>query len=215
LDDWSVAGLAGTGSNSTRVKDAFVPKHRSLSIPDALDGVAPGRSLHNGPLFRTPYYAFLNLCLGGLVPGVAYSALDGFMGRVEKHLVPPMNLVQSDMIRAHRQVADATAKIEVSELLLKDLCDRIMAAGRGGPDFSPVEKARVRLNTALAARYAYEAVERIFMAAGGAALSLDNPVQRAMRDMHAISAHQFMDVETGLELKGMLQLGKTPFTSMF
>lgn len=215
LDDWNAAGLAGTGSHSTRVDGAFVPEYRSLSIADALDGIAPGRALHDGPLFRTPYYSVLNAALGGLAPGVARAALDGFLGRIDKHLVPPMNLIQSNLIRAHRQVADATAKIEVSEMLLKDLGDRIMAVGRDGTSFGALDKARVRLNTALAVRYAYEAIERIFMAAGGAALSLDNPVQRAMRDIHGVSAHQFLDVETALELKGMVELDKVPFTYLF
>ena len=73
----------------------------------------------------------------------------------------------------------------------------------------------MRLHTARAVRHAYRAVEQIFAAAGGASLSLNNPVQRAMRDIHAISAHQVLDPETGAELKGMVELGKTPFTYLF
>ena len=37
LDDWHVAGLQGTGSNSVRVKDAVVPAHRVVSLPALLE----------------------------------------------------------------------------------------------------------------------------------------------------------------------------------
>ena len=77
------------------------------------------------------------------------------------------------------------------------------------------ERADCRNNVAFAVQLCYEAMETIFFAAGGSSLALDNPIQRAMRDMHAVKAHYFMDIETTRELAGMIRLGKTPFTYIF
>ena len=52
-DDWNVAGLRGTGSCSIVARDMFVPKHRFLSLPAAIEGHASGATLHDGTLFRS------------------------------------------------------------------------------------------------------------------------------------------------------------------
>ncbi|MDH3233889.1 MAG: acyl-CoA dehydrogenase family protein, partial [Alphaproteobacteria bacterium] len=100
-DDWEAAGLAATGSHSIAVTETFVPDHRSLSIPDALEGKAPGRALHSAPIFQTTYYAFLVTALGGLAPGVVRGALEVFLENIEKRVVMPMNKIQRDMARTH------------------------------------------------------------------------------------------------------------------
>ena len=35
---WHVAGMQGTGSDTLVVRDVFVPAHRVMSVPNALDG---------------------------------------------------------------------------------------------------------------------------------------------------------------------------------
>ena len=213
--DWDVAGLAATGSHSVAVDGVFVPEHRTLFIADAVNGEAPGQAIHTGPLFRSAYYAFLVSALGGLAPGVAHGALDVLLENIDKRVVAPMNVIQGHMVRTHRQIADVETKIRLSELLLKDSADRITEAAEAGKTLSVADRARCRLDTASAVELAYEATEMVFFAAGGSALNLKNPIQRAMRDMHAMKAHYFMDIETAQELRGMLRLGKTPFTYIF
>ena len=126
-----------------------------------------------------------------------------------------MNIVQSKMIRTHRQVAEAGAKIAIARDLLRRSAETITEAADNGTTISIEERAEIRLNAAMAVHISYEAGEIIFQAAGGSALSLGNPIQRAMRDLHGMKAHYFMDLDTALELKGMVQLGRTPFTYIF
>ncbi len=215
LGDWRTAGLAGTGSHSIVVKDVFVPDHRSISIPDTVDGDAPGRALHTGPLFRVPYYAFLVTSLASPAPGIAEGALEALVAGAEKRVLAPMNLLQSKMVRTDRQIGDAAARIHAAKQIFLGNARRIMECGRTGAIMSLQERADCRNNVAFAVQLSYEAMETIFFAAGGSSLALDNPIQRAMRDMHAVKAHYFMDIETARELAGMIRLGKVPFTYIF
>lgn len=215
LGDWKTAGLAGTGSHSIVVKDAFVPEHRTISIPDTVDGHAPGREIHRGPLFRVPYYAFLVSSLASPAPGIAEGALEALVAGADRRVLAPMNLLQSKMVRTDRQIGEASAKIFAAKQLLLANARRIMECGRTGAAMSAAERADCRNNVAFAVQLSYEAMETIFFASGGSSLSLDNPIQRAMRDLHAVKAHYFMDIETTRELAGMIRLGKTPFTYIF
>jgi 3-hydroxy-9,10-secoandrosta-1,3,5(10)-triene-9,17-dione monooxygenase len=214
-DDWEVAGLAATGSHSIAVHEVFVPEHRSLSIPDAIEGRAPGQAVHTAPLFQTTYYSFLVTALGGLAPGVARGALEAFTQNIDKRLVMPINKIQRDLARTHRQIGAVETKIRLSELMLEDCAARITDAAETGRRLDLGERARCRLDVASAVDLAYEATEMVFFAAGGSTLNLKSPIQRAMRDMHGIKAHYFMDIETAQELRGMTALGLTPYTYVF
>lgn len=215
LGDWRTAGLSGTGSHSIAVSDVFVPEHRSISIPDTVDGQAPGRALHAGPLFRVPYYAFLVTSLASPAPGIAEGALEALIAGAEKRVIAPMNIQQAKMVRTDRQIGDAAARIHAAKQLFLGNARRIMECGRTGAAMSIQERADCRNNVAFAVQLCHEAMEIIFFAAGGSSLALDNPIQRAMRDMHAVKAHYFMDIETTRELAGMIRLGKVPFTYIF
>ena len=38
IDDWHTLGLSGTGSNSIKMHNVFVPDHRVVSFDEALNG---------------------------------------------------------------------------------------------------------------------------------------------------------------------------------
>jgi len=215
LGDWRASGLSGTGSHTIVVNDAFVSEHRSISIPDTVDGKAPGRELHTSPLFRVPYYAFLATSLASPSPGIAEGALEALVAGAGKRVLAPMNLLQSKMVRTDRQIGEAAAKIHAARQLFLANARRIMECGRAGVAMSVEERADCRNHVAYAVQLCYEASETIFFAAGGSSLALGNPIQRAMRDLHGVKAHYFVDIETTRELAGMIRLGKTPFTYIF
>ena len=58
-DTWHVDGMAGTGSHDVVIEDVFVPLEHSVSILEMAQGRAPGASLHEGPLYRTPMMPLL------------------------------------------------------------------------------------------------------------------------------------------------------------
>src|SRR3569833_635147 len=80
LDDWHVAGLAGTGSNSVRVKDAIVPAHRYLSLPALVES--------QPPLFADPVAPAVHKCQAVPALGmfIATSALGGARRALDEFL---------------------------------------------------------------------------------------------------------------------------------
>lgn len=213
--DWNAAGLAGTGSHSVVVDDVFVPEHLSLMMADAVDGDAPGRAMHDGVLYQATYYSFLHTALAGPAPGVAQGAIDTLLDAIDGKMLMPQNQVQTDLARTHRQIGEAEAKVHAARLLLRDSCDRIMEAAAEGRLLDQMERALCRRNNVQAVDLCYQASELVFFAGGGSALASGNPIQRAMRDMHGIKAHYFMDLETAYELSGLARLGKAPFSYVF
>jgi alkylation response protein AidB-like acyl-CoA dehydrogenase len=130
-------------------------------------------------------------------------------------MVLPMGLIQSSMVRTHRQVAEIDNKVRTAKLLLRDVADRITEAAEIDRALTVVERAQCRLDIATSVHLSYEAVEQAFLATGGSAISVKNPLQRFMRDMHAVKSHYFMDLETARELSGKVMLGQKPFTYLF
>ena len=73
--------------------------------------------------------------------------------------------------------------------------------------------ARADRDRVRATRYAVTAVDRIFANAGARALSLDNPIQRSWRDVHAGAAHPAAIPEVPLAAYGALAFGVDPIAA--
>jgi 3-hydroxy-9,10-secoandrosta-1,3,5(10)-triene-9,17-dione monooxygenase len=107
-------------------------------------------------------------------------------------------------------VAEAAMKIDTAYLhagRAADDLDRAAAAGRH-PDLA--ERARVRTDTALIAKYAREAVEILVQAHGTSSLADHNPLQRMWRDVHVASHHAITEWQVNLEVYGRALLGVEP-----
>ena len=210
-DDWYVNGLTGTGSNSVSTKDVFVPRHRFLSVPDAIQGNAPGAGLHESSLYAGAFVPALALFLCGPALGMARHALDAFCGKLSGRVVAyTFNEQQADMPVTHLEVAEAATKIDTARLLLHALVDSIQDfAGRG--DLMPLEqRAKARMDCAYAVRLCMEAAQNLFLAGGGAGLSSTNALQVAARDLQAVNMHGLLVQKTNLEMYGRILLGIRP-----
>ena len=75
---------------------------------------------------------------------------------------------------------------------------------------SLADKARWRRDGAYAAGMCTKAVELIFTAMGGGAVYLDQPVQRAFRDVAAANAHYALSWDVNGTLWGRVALGLPP-----
>ena len=210
-DDWYVNGLTGTGSNSVSTKDVFVPRHRFLSVPDAVQGNAPGAGLHESSLYSSAFVPALALFLCGPALGMARHALDVFCGKLPGRVVAyTFNEQQADMPVTHLEVAEAATKIDTARLLLHALVDTMQNyAGRG--ELMPVrQRAKARMDCAYAVRLCMEAAETLFLAGGGVGLSEANPLQVAARDLQAVNMHGLLVQKTNLEMYGRMLLGLEP-----
>jgi alkylation response protein AidB-like acyl-CoA dehydrogenase len=189
IDDWHVMGLSGTGSKSCAVEDLFVPEHRVVSQADLANGTAPGTKVHPAPLYRAPIWAIFPFCISSAAPGMAKGACEAFIAemkaRESKFDHSPLSRKPSVQMR----VAEATVLADAAELLymraLKDTIDKAMR----GEELSLEHRLRSRRDATYAVQMGKRATELLLGAQGGGGIFERSPVQRAMRDLTALSAH--------------------------
>jgi alkylation response protein AidB-like acyl-CoA dehydrogenase len=101
-------------------------------------------------------------------------------------------------------------KIDTAHLHAFRAADDLDAAAAAGRHPGVVERARVRMDTALAARYCRDAVELLVQAHGTSSLADVNRMQRLWRDVHVASHHAITEWQVNLEVYGKALLGIEP-----
>jgi 3-hydroxy-9,10-secoandrosta-1,3,5(10)-triene-9,17-dione monooxygenase len=212
-DDWHVAGLKGTGSCSVTVKDLFVPEHRFLSMGLLMTGTGEGLKRNDSWLYRSAAVPTIGIALCGPAIGIARAALETFLTHLKGgRVLAYTSHVQSEWPVSHVDLADAASRIDMAELLLYRCADDVEHEARASRQMSLENRARARMDCAQAARFCLEAVEILFLAAGGGTLADKNPLQRASRDIHAVNLHGFLALRADQEVYGRALLGLLPNT---
>jgi 3-hydroxy-9,10-secoandrosta-1,3,5(10)-triene-9,17-dione monooxygenase len=209
-DSWFVAGMKGTGSNTIVAKDVFVPEHRFLPYPAAFGGSY--RTEHTDEIvYRVALVPVTILILVGSQLGMAQAALDYVIEKASLRGITHTNYgKQRESTGFQILVADAAMKIETARLhayRAADDLDACAAAGRH-PDLR--ERARVRADSALVAKYCREAVEILVSAHGTSSMADSNRLQRLWRDVHVASRHAITEWQVNLEIYGKALLGVEP-----
>jgi alkylation response protein AidB-like acyl-CoA dehydrogenase len=210
-DNWHVLGLSGTGSKNVVVRDAFVPRHRTLSVADCLSGAPPGATVNDRALYRVPFFAAVGTCLCMPAVATAQGALEDYVestrSRVTRGAALGGGRQMAELPTIQLRVAEATAMLDAARtIVLRDLVDTQATVTSGLP-LTPEQRLRNRLNHAFAARLAREAVDRLFESGGGQALFHASPFQRAWRDVHASVKHISLNWDAVGTLYGKFALG--------
>jgi 3-hydroxy-9,10-secoandrosta-1,3,5(10)-triene-9,17-dione monooxygenase len=214
-DDWNVVGLRGTGSCTLMAKDLFVPQHRFVSLPGAIEGRSPGIELHDGWLYRSAAVPVLALAITPSALGAAETALEVFKTRLPgREVAYTAREVQLQMPVTHMQTAQAATRIDTARLLLHHCADAIQEAAEKGETMEFTQRARVRMDCAYAVRLCMDAVEILYLASGGSGIAEANPIQRAWRDLHAVNMHGLLNLQTNEEMYGRVLLGLEPNTPL-
>jgi 3-hydroxy-9,10-secoandrosta-1,3,5(10)-triene-9,17-dione monooxygenase len=187
IDDWFVMGLAGTGSKSFEVKDAFVPAHRFLNGPEARRGVNPGLAVNKAPVYRTPRGGITSTGFAALSVGMARGLVDDWIAytRPRKSRGIPIADKQSTQIIAARSAAEVDA---AEALNLGTVRNAMRVLGEGGT-LSPFDLATARRNVAFACKLSLKAGTRVFNAAGGRALFSGASLERQYRNLLGAVSH--------------------------
>jgi 3-hydroxy-9,10-secoandrosta-1,3,5(10)-triene-9,17-dione monooxygenase len=209
-DTWFVAGMKGTGSNTIVATGAFVPEHRFLPYPQAFTGVYRTEHLDES-VYRSALVPVTVLILAGAQLGAARAALDHVIGHSGKrgitHTTFPM---QRDSAGFQMQVAEASMKLDSAFMHVRRAADDIDRAAGASEQLDLVARARVRMDTALAAKYCRDAVELLVAAHGTSSFGDWNPLQRLWRDIHVASHHAITEWQVNLEVYGKAMLGVEP-----
>ncbi|MEV0904406.1 flavin-dependent monooxygenase [Streptomyces hokutonensis] len=215
LDDWYVSGLAGSGSNSVVARDVFVPAHRILPVGQLLAGGFPSKTNADDPFYRMPVLMLFCAWTAPNALGPARAALAEFTERIHRRgITYTFHERQYEAGVTHLQVAEAALKISCAELLTAEFVARIESAADNDEPYTQADRARIRAQSGYTTRLCKEAVDLMASASGASSLHRDVPVQRAVRDLHALSLHSFVNPSTNLELYGRVLSGLdagTPF----
>lgn len=215
LDDWHVSGLAGSGSNSVVARDVFVPAHRVLPVGPLLAGDLASKANADDPFYRMPVLLLFCAWTAPNALGLARASLAEFTERIHRRgITYTFHERQYEAGVTHLQAAEAAMKISCAELLTGEFVARIEAAAEHGDPYTQADRARIRAQSGYTTRLCKEAVDLIASASGASSLHQDVPIQRAVRDLHALSLHSFVNPTTNLELYGRVLSGLdagTPF----
>jgi alkylation response protein AidB-like acyl-CoA dehydrogenase len=210
IDDWDVLGLRGTGSKSVTLDDAFVPEHRVVSHQAMAEGTAPGGQVHDGWLYRAPMWTFVPFTISAPASGVARGALEIF---IEEMKARETSFDHSPMAKKpgmHLRVAEASAMIDAGDLLYKRSYRETMDKLEAGEPLSLEHRARNRRDQGYSVLLAKRGAELLLAGTGGRGLFEHNHVQRAYRDLVALSGHIVANWDAPAYSYGQIMLGGPP-----
>ncbi len=211
-DDWNVAGMQGTGSNSVVCKDVRIPAHRWLSMPKLFELETPGLQGYDGWLYRAEAVPVLSLCLTGSAIGIARAALPEYLRLVAGKPVMYTDHIHDEYVATQMNVAQAASLIDAGEMMLYRAADDIDRHARAGERMPMLTRGRIRMDCAQGVRFLMDGVDKLFHTGGATGLSMRNALQRAWRNLHATNMHGLLAMEPSAEIYGRLLLGKEPNT---
>lgn len=181
VDTWTVGGLRGTGSHDVVVQDRFVP--------------APYASFHTDPLvltdprYKLPHTSRINPGLGAMALGIARSAIEALIELAggKRHERTSQSLTEDR--GAQTRLSQAEALVCSARLFLFDTVERVWHDVLAGRDATVEARAQARLASWHAVTSACQAVDLVYLTGGATSLYATCPIERAFRDVHAITQH--------------------------
>ena len=210
IDDWHTIGLRGTGSKSVVVENVFVPDHRTVSYDDLMAGKASGGAIHESPLYRAPLWPVFTLGICAPAVGIARGACDSFIAEMKIRVYGSEYAMAAKNPAVQLRLAEATALTDAAELLyqrsLTETIDKVIA----GQTLTLEERIRSRRDQAYSVEMAKRACELLLSGQGGRGLYETGHVQRAHRDLAALSGHIMAGWDMPALNYGQVALGGPP-----
>lgn len=200
VDVWYASGLRGSGSQDVRLHELFVADALTLDVL-ALRGSTTR-------LYGLPYIGVFQFAIALPALGLAKGALTAFREATQ---------TQPDRQRAAaRQLrfAESACEVDAADLLLARIARDFEAAQAEGRLLKRADRIRFKRDAAYAARLCRSAVERLVQVGGAHALADANALQRAQRDIAAITSHHGLSWDTSGELFGSYAFGLEPADPM-
>jgi alkylation response protein AidB-like acyl-CoA dehydrogenase len=202
-DTWHTAGLRGTGSHDIEIRDALVAKEWTFDL-------FLGEPWSDEPLFAAPLLQF-STHIGAVALGIAQGALDDLIalaGTNKTRLYAKHALADSALFQY--RLGHAEADLEAARALLRSRAGELWAQARGG-GVPQAMRTRVLQTTAWVAETAARTIDTVYTAGGASALYDTSPLQRRLRDIHALTQHASVQ-DSVFATAGAERLGRTgPF----
>ena len=181
VDTWTTGGLRGTGSHDVVVQDRFVPTRYGSFQTDPI--------VLTGARYKVPALSRVVPGLGAIALGIARSAIAALVDLAAEKRHEGTSQPLSEDRGAQIRLAQAEALVRSARLFLFEAIDRLWRDVVAGREAGVEERAQVRLATWHAVTSAIQAVDLVCLTGGATSLYATCPIERALRDVHAIIQH--------------------------
>ena len=205
VDTWVVGGLRGTGSHDVVVRDRFVPSAYGSGFFDP--------HVLSKARYRIPPFSRVIPGLGAMALGIARTAIETFAEIAGTKLPERTTQMLNNNHGAQVRMSQAEALTRSSRLFLFDslaqLWDGLLATGEATIE----ARAHVRLAASHAVSSAVQAVDLVYVGAGANSMYVECPLERAFRDVHAMTLHIGVHPRV-IETTGRVLFGLEPDTPL-
>jgi indole-3-acetate monooxygenase len=205
IDTWTVGGLRGTGSHDVVVRDVFVPIDYGSGFADP--HVLPE------PRYRIPPFSRVIPGLGAMALGIARTTIDTFTNIAGAKAPQRTTQMLRDNHGAQVRVSQAESLVRSARLFLFDSLDRLWRTLILTGEVTTEARAHVRLAASHAVSSAVQAVDLAYIGAGASSPYASCPLERAFRDVHAITLHIGVHPRV-METTGRVLFGLEPDTPL-
>jgi len=181
IDTWTVGGLRGTGSHDVAVHDLFVPAAFGSGFFDP--------QILPEPRYRMPAFSRVIPGLGAMALGIARTAIETLKEIAGAKTPARTTQMLRDTSDAQARVSEAEALVCAARLFLFDSLDRLWRTLLETGEVTMEARAHARLAASHAVASAVRAVDLMYVAGGASSLYASCPLERAFRDVHAMTQH--------------------------
>lgn len=181
-DTWSVSGLCGTGSHHFRVDGAVVPAERTYAPMN-------GEPCIDALVVHLPPPAVFSLVMAGVALGIAQGALDDIVVLASDKVPLLSSVALGGNPLFQFELATADTDVRAARSLLYEEAERLWATAASGDPPTMEHRAQVRASAVWTVERATSVVTAAYRNGGGTSLYSACPLQRRLRDIHALAQH--------------------------
>lgn len=206
-DNWYVAGMKSTASVMQIADDVFVPSHRVFPLTAAVEGAYLGGN--DDLTYRTVFVPSLFMKLIGPHLGMGRAALDYVISKADSKAIAYTGYTkQADSAVFQSAIAKASAQLSATELVARDIADRIYRGAQAGHYAPYAERIEMRARAGWAVETITTMINDLMTAHGSAGFAESATLQRVWRDQATASRHGHTLAASGFEAYGKALLGR-------
>ena len=181
-DTWHVSGLRGTGSCEFEANDVFVPYEYTHDLVTPL-------ATQPGVLYQLPGISAFGWTVAVVPLGIARGAINAFKEMAMRKTRPgnPLPMCERELIHSMLGRVE-TSHAAARALLVKEMTD-LVDATNGNKRKLVQARIAVRAAAVHATETSVRIVDMLSTEAGAVAIFESCPLERAVRDLHAVAKH--------------------------
>jgi alkylation response protein AidB-like acyl-CoA dehydrogenase len=182
-DTWHAAGLKGTGSHHVTLSNVRVPPEMTYDLMTARSNVA-------GPLYCAGPIPLLALHLGAVAVGIAEGAIRDLVASANpgrRQMRARMDLRDNPLFQ--HELGRADADVHAARAFLHTQCEKLWRTATTGQVIDFAASAEVVQALAWITATCARATDQCYSLGGASALYESSPLQRRLRDIHAVTQH--------------------------